>query len=253
VAATPAAAPAGAGNPTDITLKAGGIGVDGDVAISMTKELVGKPFSIVPNVYYGVNDALSVGLASNTISEIFQGAAGNGLCLAGTSGGCGKIYTNISLDALYSFMRSATMDLGAHGGLDTGFGDSTLLSVRLGVKGKTLAGPLVLVFDPSLNIGANNRDIGNKETIAVPVRIGFMATPQLNVGLSTGIFGFLNPPVGGFGDSYVVPVGVGGTFEINGNLAARAQFTLDNLGGKLPAGAGRADFRTLSFGAVYRM
>ena len=237
VAATPAPAPAGAGNPTDITLKAGQVGAEADVAINLTKELVGKPFSIVPNVYYGVTDALSVGLASNPGSEVFQSpAAGNGLCLAGTSGGCGKIYSNISLDALFSFLRSGTMDLGVHGGLDTSFGDTTLLGVRVGVKSRMLAGPLILTVDPALIIGANHRSDGNKEALIVPVRAGFMATPQLNLGLSVAILG----PLDGFGDSYAVPVGIGGTFAINNNIAARAQFTLDNLGGKVPDGAGRA-------------
>jgi len=231
------------------------VGAEADVAISLTKELAGKPFSIVPNVYYGVNDQLTVGLASNPGSEVFQStAAGNGLCLAGTSGNCPKIYSNISLDALFSFMRSSTMDLGAHAGLDTSFGDSTLLGVRVGVKSRMLAGPAILTIDPALLIGVNHRsDFGNKEALIVPVRVGFMATPQLNVGLSVALIGLLDPPVGGFGDSYQVPVGIGGTFAINNNISARAQFTLDNLGGKVPDGAGRADARSLSFGAVYRM
>jgi len=251
VAATPAAAPAAAGNPTDITLQAGKVGAEADVAINMTKELAGKPFSIVPNVYYGVTDQLSVGLASNPGSEVFQTAIGSGLCLSGQENGCGKIYTNISLDALFSFLRSGTMDVGAHGGLDMGFGDSTLMGLRLGVKGRTLAGPLILTFDPSLVIGLNHRSdpLPNKETLVVPVRLGFMATPMLNLGLSVAIAG----PLDGFGDAYAVPVGLGGTFAINNNLSARAQFTLLNLGGKVPDGVGRADFRALSIGAVYRM
>jgi hypothetical protein len=249
VAATPAAAPAAAGNPTDITLPAGKVGAEADVAINMTKELAGKPFSIVPNVYYGVNDQLSVGLASNPGSEVFQTAIGNGLCLSGQENGCQKVYTNISLDGLFSFMRSGTMDLGAHAGLDTQFGDTTLLGVRVGLKGRTLAGPLILTFDPALVIGANHRSEGNKEQLIVPVRAGFMATPMLNLGLSVAIAG----PLDGFGDAYAVPVGLGGTFAINNNISARAQFTLLNLGGKVPDGVGRADFRALSIGAVYRM
>jgi hypothetical protein len=245
VAATPAPAPAGAGNPTDITLRAGGVGIDGDVAVGMSSGATGKPISIVPNVYYGVSDTLSVGIGSNPGSEIFQNAAGAGLCLSGEANGCGKIYNNVSLDALFSFMRSGTMDLGAHGGLDTSFGTETLLGVRVGAKGKTLLGPLVLTFDPFIRIGVNKRDVGNKELIYVPVRLGFNATPQLNVGPSVGIWG----PLDGFGDAYFVPVGLGGTFAINSNISARAQFTFDNLAGK----GGGADFRTLSLGAVYRM
>src|SRR6478735_4294425 len=46
-----AAAPAG---PANVTLRQGGIGIDGDVAVGMSKGASGKPISIVPNVYYGV-------------------------------------------------------------------------------------------------------------------------------------------------------------------------------------------------------
>jgi len=254
VAATPAAAPAAAGNPTDITLHKGGVGIDGDVAVGVSKGASGKPISIVPNVYYGVSDQLTLGLASNPGSEIFHNVAGAGLCVSGSTDCPGKAFNNISLDGLFSFSRSGTMDVGAHGGLDTIFGDSTLLGLRVGVKGKTLAGPLVLVFDPSVRIGLNHRtDFGNKEILQVPVRVGFMATPQLNLGLSVALLGFLDPPVGGFGDSYQVPVGLGGSFAINNNISARAQFTLDNLGGKQLPGGGRADARTFSLGAAYTM
>ena len=250
VAATPAPVKS-AGNPTDITLRQGGISIDGDFVTNLSKDLAGKPIDIVPNIYYGVSDALSIGVAHNPGAEIFQVAGlGSGLCLAGTSGGCAKVYNSVSLDGLFSFSRSGTMDLGAHAGLDfLQFSPDMLMSVRVGVKGKTLAGPLVLVFDPAINIGVTKRDAGNKEVLQIPVRVGYMATPQLNVGVSTGLFGFLDPPVGGFGDTYAIPVALGGTFGVNSNLDVRAQFSFDNLAGK----GGGADFRSLSVGAAYRM
>lgn len=257
VAATPPPAAAAPAGPANITLRQGGIGIDGDVAVGMAKGAAGKPISIVPNVYYGVTDVLSVGLASNHGSEIFQTAGvGAGLCLSGQSNGCAKVYNNISLDGLFSFARSATMDVGAHGGIDTQFGASdTLLSVRVGVKGRLLTGPLVLTFDPSLNIGANKRDVGNKELLVVPVRVGFNATPQLNLGLSVAIAGFVDQTGASFGDFYQVPVGIGGNFAINNMLSVRAQFTLDELGSASNrlGGGGRADVRSLSIGAVYTM
>jgi hypothetical protein len=130
----------------------------------------------VPNFYYGISDQLSVGLAHNPGAEIFQ-TQGRGLCLTGDTGGCAKVYNNLSLDSLFSFSRSSTMDIAFHGGLDfISLSDPTALSLRLGVKGKTMVGPMILVFDPSISIGLTERDI-NKESISLPVRLGFMATP----------------------------------------------------------------------------
>jgi hypothetical protein len=169
--------------------------------------------------------------------------------LSGESDGCRKVYNNLSLDALFSFLRSSTMDMAGHGGLDFFIFDPTYLQLRLGVKGKMMAGPLVIVFDPSIMIGLNHRDEGNKEAINIPVRLGFMATPQLNLGLSIALGG----PFDGFGDNYRVPLGIGGAFAINSQLDVRAQFAFDNLLGKEPAGVGRADARTLSIGAAFKM
>ena len=142
------------------------------------------------------------------------------------------------------------MDIAFHGGLDfISLSDPTALSLRLGVKGKTMAGPLIVVFDPSINIGLTEREI-NKESISLPVRLGFMVTPELNLGLSLALLGPLNPPIGGFGDFYRVPLGVGGIYSINSQFDLRAQFTLDQL---IAGSNGGADARTLSLGAVYRL
>jgi hypothetical protein len=250
----PAAAPAASsGGATDVTLRQGGIGIDGDLVIGLSKDNAGKPIQIVPNLYYGVSDVLTVGLAHNTGSEIFQAVnvpGGRGLCLSGESDGCRKVYNNVAADVLFSFMRSSTMDLAAHGGLDIAAFDPTVLQLRLGVKGKTMAGPLVIVFDPAFYIGLTERD-GNKEAINLPVRLGFMATPQLNLGLSAAIGGQLD----GFGDNYSVPLGLGGTFALNSQLDLRAQFAFNELGSASTrlGGIGRADIRTLSVGAVFKM
>jgi hypothetical protein len=239
--------PAGTGAPT-VTLRQGGISVDGDVVVGLDSGGAGEPIQIVPNFYYGVSDVLSVGLAHNPGAEIFQ-TSGRGLCLTGETGGCLKVYNNLSLDALFSFMRSAGMDLAAHAGLDfITLSDPTALSLRLGVKGKALAGPLIIVFDPSINIGLTERDGGNKEILQLPVRLGFLVTPQLNLGVSVALVGLLD----GFGDTYVVPLGLGGTFAVNNQLALRAQFTFDGLISGFPGG-GSADFRTLSVGAIFTM
>jgi len=258
VAATPAPAAPAAASATNITLHQGGIGIDGDIGVGLSKGAAGKPISIVPNVYYGVTDTLTVGLADNPGSEIFQtlGLAQRGLCLSGSTN-CAKTYNNISLDGLFSFSRSGTMDIGAHGGLDTQFGADTLLSLRVGVKGKLQAGQFVLVFDPSLNLGLNKRDADfNKEVLQLPMRFGFMVTPQLNLGLSIAFISPIDPPSPlKVSDIYQVPVGIGGTFAVNNMLDVRAQCTLDTLGNASNSlgGAGRVDARSFAIGAAYHM
>jgi len=229
---------------TEATLHQGAIDVNGDVVMSLSKDAVFKPVQIVPNLYYGVSSELTVGFAQNPFAEIFQ-TTGRGLCITGSSNNCAKVYDNFSLDALFSFLRSSTMDLAGHGGVDFLTLDPFFLSLRLGVKGKMAAGPLAIVFDPSVNIGLTKRSDGNKEALTLPARIGFMATSQLNVGLSIALVG----PFDQFGDNYKIPLGLGATYALNSMVDVRAQFAFDNLAGK----GGTADLRTLSIGAAYHM
>ena len=119
------------------------------------------------------------------------------------------------------------------------------MKLRVGVKGRVMAGPLLITFDPAVRFGLTKRDVGNKEDIGVPVRIGFLPMPALNLGLSTGIFG----PLDHFGDFYTIPVGVGGGYSVNQALDVRAQFAFLNLAGK----GSSADVRALSIGVAYHM
>ena len=256
-AATPATPASSSGGgyltPTDVTLRQGAISIDGDVVVNLSSDDVGQPVQIVPNLYYGVNDALTVGFAQNPLAEIFQ-TAGNGLCFGGSSNNCPSFYNNFSVDGLYSFMRSSTMDLAGHGGVDFGSLDPFQMSLRAGVKGKLMAGPVIFVFDPFISFGLNDRSgvNGNKEVLALPVRMGFMVTPQLNVGASIGFIG----PLDGFGDNVAVPLGAGATFAVSNMVDVRAQFTFTDLAGNsAPMGTsvGAADGRAISVGAAYRM
>src|SRR5688572_33177664 len=54
--AAAAPAPTGAGAGPLLTLRQGGVSVDGDVVVSLSSGAVGKPVQIVPNVYYGISD-----------------------------------------------------------------------------------------------------------------------------------------------------------------------------------------------------
>src|SRR3954471_24544018 len=51
----PPAAAAATGGGRGVTLHQGGIGIDGDIVIGMSKDFAGKPIQIVPNLYYGVS------------------------------------------------------------------------------------------------------------------------------------------------------------------------------------------------------
>jgi hypothetical protein len=247
----PVPAPAGAeqaapspGEPAagGLTNAAGQVSVSVNVAINLSKDAVAKPVNIVPNIYYGVTDKLSLGITHGALPGFPP--AGGGLCLGGTDRGCTKVYNNLNLDVLASLVRQQALELAFHGGIDfRRLSDPMLLAVRVGVALKWASGPIAIVFDPSAQIGVNKRTEGNKEFYSIPVHLGFQATPMVSLGLLSGLYGFTP----GFGDTYVVPVAIDAGFNVSTSSNVGAQFVFLNLLGKNSTADGRSIILTYNF------
>ena len=226
-----------------LTLAKGMVEIRGDVFVNLSKELVGKPFAIAPDIYYGVSDKLSIGLTH-----------GLGLCLAGSENGCGEVYNDVGLDVNLSALRDAKMDLALKVGLDLRGGgagpfDPMLLQAHLGAIFKYRIDKIAIYAEPTIGIGITERDGtddgmggtagGNKETIAVPVTLGFQATPELFAFLKTGIGGIVGPNpfsgggalLDGFADNYAIPIGVGALFAVSQKLDVGGEFLFPALAG----------------------
>jgi len=252
--AADAAAPAGA---VSLTLGKGKIVIGGSTLnINFSSSAVAKPLSLAPSVNYGVSDKLTIGLSHDGGTTEFtpRPAVGAGICVSGESNGCGKVYDNLGVDALFS-LSAGKFSMAAHPGLDIRHLDPFTLSLRVGVLGRyELAPKVALVFDPRVSIGITERDGatvagvtvgGNKEQLDIPVYVWFAASDKLSAYVSTGIFG----PLDGFGDAYAIPVGLGATFKVNEKLGVGGDFWFPNLAGK----GNTADLRFLGLRVAYAL
>ncbi|MGE0548402.1 MAG: hypothetical protein AB7O24_29585 [Kofleriaceae bacterium] len=233
-----------------VTLKKGGVNIQANIEINMSKEAVGKPFSIAPDVSYGVSDDLTLTLAhSNAALTGFRGGTGAGICVAGAENGCFTEYTAVGAEALYSVAKGP-MALGVGGGLifQAPLEDGRAFSVKVGAKGKYTAGKVVVSFAPSIWIGLTERDAGNKELLWIPVGVGFKATPELMVGAATGFKAPLDP----IGDAWTIPIGVNGNYAVSPQIGVGASFTFGKIAGAEPTNAG-ADSRALHLWLNYNM
>jgi hypothetical protein len=226
-------------------LRKGGIAIHASLEVGMSKDSGGDPISIAPDVWYGVSDKLAVGLTHSAYGTTgFWTGQGNSLCVAGdfckNADGDTEFYDNGGVQAKFGFMQSADMSIAAVGGLMYNVPDPFRMGLRAGIDGMWHSGKIGVAFTPSIQIGLNERDAGNKETLNVPVALMYMASPQLHVGLQTGIRG----PLDGFGDAYSVPVGVGAMFMVNPNINVGGAFTLERVAGF--DGPGAADLRSLA-------
>jgi len=215
-----------------LTPAQGRLALHGELLISLAKNRVAKPIVIVPAVFYGLSDAMAVGVTTNVFYETWgfsNGVTGvPGLCLGGTDRGCEKTFNNLSLDALYVFMHQPGTEVAAHFGVDAlRLSDPSQLGVHAGVQAKLTGGPLSVLMDPSVIVGITKRDELLEQAIVVPIRVGFQASSDLNVGLVTGVAGTTS----NFSDSYVIPVGITGVFSPAANIDLGAHFTFTNLVG----------------------
>ena len=236
--------------PALITPK-GKIAIHVGIGIGLSKDLAGKPIDITPDIFYGVAPKLEVGLAHSGhaltgfwADSVPLGIVGTGVCVTGTDGGCAKVYNGpVGILGRYSLVQGS-IDLAADAGVIIGSLDPFQVGVKLGVRGRKVSGKMSIGFAPNIYVGLSDRDAGNKESLAIPVDLYFGVNEKLGVGLQTGIEG----PLDGFGDSFVVPVTVGGIYSINDAMSAGLTFNLHRVtGGSVEGvdGPGAADLRSL--------
>jgi len=251
-APAPAAAPAAQGGPPGLTLNQGQIKALVMFEINLLKGFTGKPFSIAPDIMYGLMQGLTVGLVhSGMTSTGFADGYGNGICIGGATGGCGKAYGNTGLNAWYSLMNGP-FSLAVDAGLYFRYFDPFTMSAKLGVVGRVIMGALMIHFAPNIYIGITERDPGlggvggNKERLHIPLMLAYMLMPNFGVGLQTGIRG----PLDGFGDGWSLPVIIGAQYWFNKNLGALFTFGFNRLAGGGPGGA--ADAKSINLAVIYK-
>jgi len=251
-APAPEVAPAPVAAGTDyvsrgLTQTAGNLQVLLPIVLNLSKEQVLKPVYVPLDIRYGVTDQIEVFLNHGSIPG-FPVTYPAGVCLGGEERGCPKLYNNLNLGAQFSALKDPAMELAAMGALAVESLDPSMLSVVLGVNFKYLAGPLAIKAAPMISIGATKRDEGNKEYIMVPVQIAFQATPELAAFVDTGISG----PTDGFGDNWVLPVGIGASFAAMPNLDIGGEFMLPSVATGAE-GNEAFDSRMLTVFAAYRL
>lgn len=239
-----------------IVLAPGMAQVSGALILNLSSDQALKPWSVAPDLWYGANEKLMVGI---THTHHGEPRPGDGLCLAGKSNRCLKVYNNLGLDIIYAIGRA----FGFRGGIETPHiaGDSAAgdqkgfqFGVNLGFLGKLMAGNVAIVLDPHLYAGITDRDNGNKERIYVPIGLQVTFTPAVAGFAQSGVEG----PVSGYGSNYRVPLGIGVLLAVGNKLDLGARCDFLNLLGKHPApptgkAPGAADEREMTVFLAFRI
>jgi hypothetical protein len=230
---------------TPVVLNAGQTQIRVPLAIGLSKGAGGKPLSLPVDVYYGVNEKLTLGLTHSygVVQAVLPYRPGLGICLS-SEAYCAKVYDNIGFDAIFQLMPGV-IQLAGHGGLDVLSFDPMMLSLRLGVLFQApLATNIAIMADPRIWIGLTERDF-NKEALWLPLAVQFWINPMIRVSGRTNLGG----PLEDFGDFYFGSLGAFAGFGLTDMIEAFVSFDFTNLYGK----NGSADFRALVIGANFSL
>jgi hypothetical protein len=205
------------------------------VNANMAPGAFGEPVFVNPSLYYGVTPNVTVGVRHFV-----------GLCVTGSSHGCGDVYNDVSVDSIWSFVRGQNTDVALGAALNASHLDPVTLNAEVRVAARYRMGSVAAVtVAPQLNFGLTERDTqativgtnattasGNREVLTIPVTLQVQGTDRLAAAVSTALAGPLDPQVGGFGDAYTIPLAFEADYAVTNMLDLGANFSFTNLAGK---------------------
>jgi hypothetical protein len=238
----PAPAPASADGSDQLTLPKGRAVINVFLEMNLasvddgmggSESEIAKPISIAPDLWYGVDDKLTIGLVHSDIGDsTFIGAVGEGICLSGKDNGCGHVYNNVAFHVRYGLAKGANA-LALDGGVSLiSLSDPFQAALNVGLVGRYHAGKLAFEYSPRIFAHLNNRGDVDDGTTQIEVADDFFnvsgtliysvsekATFMAQLGVSlpfehTGDFGLL------------LPLSVGTNIKINPKFDLLVAFSL---------------------------
>lgn len=154
--------------------------------IELAPRQFAKPWSLTPDVWFGVTPRLTLGLihSNASVSRIGRGAS---FCFDHTINGCQRTYRNAGLDVRYAISDRGSLAMAARGRLLLRDVDPAWKpAMTLGVLARWSRGRIALTSDPYLRVGLANTDLGNRTALFVPVVFSVNIVERVAVNVHTG-------------------------------------------------------------------
>lgn len=171
------------------------------------------PVFLAPHVYFGVTNDLTLGITHQ-----------DGFCITG----CGdRVYRDAGFGLLYNLVRAANFELDLNTGLQVRNFDPFTMGAKGGVLGRLSFASVGFVFDPSLYVGFNRRDQGNRQQLVLPFWFYFQVTRVVVPFVGAMVVA----PIDYYNDGTSVPVEGGVIFSVSRDVDLGAYLRFTNLAG----------------------
>jgi len=163
-----------------------------------------QPVSLAPDLHCGM-PGLTLGV-SHSARALSLVDSGGGLCLTGDEGGCPRPYDNVAVDLRRPMPGGRAVRVALRLRLVARSLEPFKPSARLGALFRVggTAGRLSLLADPHVSVGLANQDVGNRDTVALPIT-GQLQLGRVALELITGVRGEIDA----FDEKFAVPVAFG--------------------------------------------
>jgi hypothetical protein len=182
--------------------------------LELSKDSVGDPISLAPDLYYGLTDRITLGYVHDV-----------GICISGD--GCATTYADFGVEALFSLIYEGPLVMAGRIGMTFGPLDPFTGGIHAGLPVRVGAGDLAVLVEPRVYIGLLERDTRG-DFVEVPVQLQYQLTDQNVLLLSSGVRG----PLSDFGDAVAVPVGVGALATLSRRVDVGGELLFTNLAGR---------------------
>lgn len=250
VGASVSGSTASASDTDRFTLPKGKLLLDAFVEMNLSSGKAFKPVSISPDLWYGVNDDVTIGLVHSGVGATgFLDIVGNSLCITGSDNGCGHVYNNVGLDGRIRISKPWAVDVGLY---INSISDPFQLAAKLGIDGRWTWNKVSLELQPSIFLGLTNREptstgmvavATNTETLYVPATLAYLVAPKLDLAFQTGVV----LPFTKTSDTWAIPLSIAARYAVSPKFGLGLAFSFPELIG----GTSTAKARTLLLGGSY--
>lgn len=206
--------------------------------MNLSKNSALKPVEFPIHAYWGVTDDVMIGISHQRGLRLNVPDDGTPLGR--------RTYNDVGFDSVIFLAGGRNYEVDLHAGVPFHqLSPNLLVGLQIGVLGRAnFAESVALVYDPSLYIGVNRRNLGNGDWLSVPIWFYFQPTPRVAPFVGTGVSG----PLDNFGDNFAVPLEGGCLFTVADGVHIGGMLRFPNALGN----HGTLDWRELSFLGQFR-
>ncbi len=204
-----------------------------------------KPVSLSPDLWYGVNDDVTIGVVHSTFGRTgflyAASASGDALCLTGSDNGCAHVYNNLGIDGRIRLSKKPfALDVGLY---VNSFADPFQLAAKVGIDGRWNWSKVSLEIQPAFFLGLTNRGSNNTETLSIPATLAYSVAPKADLALQAGLM----LPFTNTSDTWAIPLAIAARYAVTPQFGLGLAFAFPTLIG----GKSTANLRTLTLGGTY--